>query len=101
MVARFAGAGLGLVAFTITITAGLLARNPVEVTLSRSILALILFCLIGLLLGGVAQLVVAEYEKNREAEIRKRYPDDSTGTEDGGPKDGSSGGDGESIQKEA
>ena len=101
MVARFAGASLGLVAFTITITAGLFARNPVEVTLSRSIFALILFCLIGLLLGTAAQLVVAEYEKNREAEIQKRYRDDSAGTEGSGPNDGSSGGEGESIHKGA
>lgn len=101
MVARFAGASLGLVAFIITITAGLLTRNPVEVTLSRSIFALILFCLIGLLLGTAAQLVVAEYEKNREAEIHKRYHDDSAGTKGSGPNDGASGGEGESIHKGA
>ena len=73
MAARYAGASLGLLAFTIVITAGLIARNPVTVTLSRSIFALFLFCLIGLVLGRVAQVVVAEHEQKRESEIRKRY----------------------------
>lgn len=73
MVARYAGAGLGLLAFTITVVAGLLVRNPVTVTLSRSILALFTFCFIGFVLGTVAQMVVAEREKKRESEIRKRY----------------------------
>ena len=73
MAARYAGASLGLLAFTIVVTAGLIARNPVTVTLSRSIFALFLFCLIGLVLGRVAQVVVAEHEDNREKEIRKRY----------------------------
>jgi len=73
VVARYVGAGLGLLAFTVTVVAGLLVRNPVTVTLSRSILALFTFCLIGFVLGTVAQMVVAEHEKKRESEIRKRY----------------------------
>ena len=51
MVARFAGASLGLLAFATTAVAGLYVGNPPTVTLSRSILALFAFCLIGLLLG--------------------------------------------------
>ena len=51
MLARYAGASLGLLAFTIVVTAGLIARYPVTVTPSRSIFALFLFCLIGLVLG--------------------------------------------------
>ena len=73
MVARFVGAGLGLLAFTITIVAGLVVHNPVTVILSRSILALFVFCVIGLVLGGAAQLVVREHERSRESEILKRY----------------------------
>ena len=73
MVARYAGASLGLLAFSIVVTAGLIARNPVTVTLSRSIFALFLFCLIGLVLGRIAQVVVAEHERKRDTEIRKRY----------------------------
>lgn len=97
MVARLTGAGLGLLAFTITIVAGLLTQNPVNVVLSRSILALFMFCLLGFVLGAAAQAVVAEYEEKHDAEIRKRFQVDSTVTDDGDPKDAPSGRDGEST----
>ena len=83
MVARFTGAGLGLLAFAVTMTAGLLAQVPVEVTLSRSILALFLFCVGGLLLGGAAQRVVDEYKKERESQIHERFHEEGTATEGG------------------
>ena len=81
MVARFTGVGLGLLAFTITIVAGVCIQNPVTVTLSRSILALFVFCLIGFVLGGAADVVVAEYEAGRESELQKRYREDPESTE--------------------
>jgi len=73
MVARFAGASLALLAFAVTAAAGLLTRNPLTVTLSRAILALFLFFIIGWTLGYVAQMVVAEHERKREMEIRARF----------------------------
>ena len=73
MIARFSGATLGLFAFTIVIIAGFFTRNPITVTLSRSIFALFLFCIIGFVLGGAAQLVINEYQQDREKLIRKRY----------------------------
>ena len=76
MVARYAGASLGLLAFTIVVSAGLLAQNPVSVTLSRAIFALFTFCLLGLALGTAAQYVVAEHQQQREAEIRDRFKDE-------------------------
>lgn len=87
MIARFAGAGLGFLAFTITALAGVFVQNPVTVTLSRSILALFLFSLIGLSVGAAADLVVREYERNRESEIRDRYRKDSTGASEVEPGD--------------
>ena len=87
MVARFVGASLGLLAFTITIIAGLVVQNPATVTLSRSILALVVFCVIGLVLGTVAQLVVNEYEKSRQADILKRHRDGLDAGEDGVPQE--------------
>lgn len=83
MVARFTGAGLGLLAFAVTMTAGLFAQVPVEVTLSRSILALFFFCIGGLLLGGAAQRVVDEYQKERESQIRKRFHEEGAATDGG------------------
>ena len=73
MVARYSGAGLGLLAFAVTVVGGLVAGNPVTVTLSRSILALFLFCGVGLALGAVAQMVVAEHERKRETMIRDEH----------------------------
>ena len=78
MVARYAGASLGLLAFTIAVFGGLVTRNPFSVTLSRGILALFVFCLIGLVLGHFAQMVVSEHARKREAEIRARYAASTT-----------------------
>ena len=83
MVARYVGATLGLLGFSIAVLAGLFTQNPVMVTLSRGILALFVFCLIGLVLGGVAQMVVNEHGKNRESEIHQRYRGESAGTQNG------------------
>lgn len=73
MVARYAGASLGLFAFAIAVFGGMAARNPFAVTLSRGILALFVFCLIGLVLGHMAQRVVTEHAQTREAELRARF----------------------------
>lgn len=97
MIARFAGAVLGLLAFTITVFAGLYVHNPVSVTLSRSILALITFCVIGLVLGGAAQLVVAEHENERESEIRERFREEPSGAEEAGQENKSTEDDAASI----
>lgn len=73
MVSRFTGPSLGLLAFAITILAGLYAGNPPVVVLSRSILALFAFCLIGLVLGKAAQAVVSEYERKRREEFERSH----------------------------
>ena len=91
MIARFAGAMLGLLAFTITAAAGLYVQNPVAVTLSRSILALFIFCVIGLVLGSAAQIVVAEHEKKRESQIEERYRQEPADAEAAATDNSSSG----------
>jgi hypothetical protein len=73
MVARVVGASLGLLAFTVTIVAGLYVQNPATVTLSRGVLALFVFCVLGLVLGGAAQIVINEHRDKREEEIRAQY----------------------------
>ena len=82
MIARYAGATLGLFAFAVVITAGLLAHNPFTLTLSRAVFALFAFLVLGLLLGTAAQLVVAEYEEKQESEIRRRYEEKSSASTD-------------------
>lgn len=82
MVARYAGASLGLLAFAVTIAAGLFAQNPVEVTLSRSILSLFVFFGIGTVLGLAAQRVITEHEEFRGNAIRERYHEKTVDTVD-------------------
>lgn len=69
MVARYTGASLGLLAFAVSIAGGLLAQNPVTVTLSRGILALFLFFFLGIALGTAAQYVLSEYEGQRMSQL--------------------------------
>lgn len=76
MVARLSAAGLGLFAFAVAVIGGLIARNSFTVVLSRGILALFAFCLIGLVLGGAAQAVISEHAKRREEELRGVYRSD-------------------------
>lgn len=70
MVSRFAGATLGLLAFAVTVLAGLWAGNTVTVILSRAIGALLIFCFIGVALGTAAQAVVNEHRQRREEAAR-------------------------------
>ena len=88
MVARVLGVSLGLLAFTVTIIAGLWVQNPVTVTLSRSILALFLFCVIGLVLGGAAQLVINEHERECEKEISTPHLKERVEADDAASKGG-------------
>lgn len=69
MVPRALGAALGLLAFSTTIIAGLWVRNPVSVILARAIWAMLVFCVIGLVLGWVVQVVVREHIKRREESL--------------------------------
>lgn len=98
MVARYAGASLGLLAFTIAVFGGLVARNPFTVVLSRGILALFVFCFIGLVLGHFAQRVVAEHARTREAEIRARFAGGSVATGDNPVVDPAPGGGAKAVR---
>ncbi len=89
MVARFAGASLGLLAFSVTIAAGLYANNPPMVILSRSVFALFTFCILGILFGVAAQSVIAEYERSQRSRIERTYRDDELNVDDTGGMAGS------------
>lgn len=71
MASRITGASLGLLAFSISIATGLLARNQPGVILTRAITAMIVFCLIGLAAGAAVSMVVREHVRNREAELEQ------------------------------
>ena len=72
MLSRFTAAGFGLFAFAVAVLAGVWVNNPFTVVLSRGLLALIVFFLIGLALGAAADAVVAEHSRTREAGIREQ-----------------------------
>lgn len=93
MVARYTGASLGLLAFAIAAVGGLYAQNPPFVILSRSILALFLFCLLGLLLGTAAQMVIDEHARKGEQRIKDGFREDAQ--DEASPDDDVISGDGE------
>lgn len=73
MVARFCGAGLGLLAFAVALIAGLWSGNPATVILSRGILALFVFCLLGVILGMIAEAVLAEFEQQQHNKLKDEF----------------------------
>lgn len=90
--ARLTGACAGMLAFSIAIFRGLSVGNSVEIILQRAIIALIVFCLIGLILGGMAKRIIVEYALDKEKEIMARFQEDqesagSTGTGEEAPEE--------------
>ncbi len=80
MMVRLSGAALGLLAFSVAIVQGLAAGNPAEVVLGRAIWALVLFCVLGLVVGYVAQRVLDEHTVRRHGDMFKEVeeaPDES------------------------
>ncbi|MBN1514796.1 MAG: hypothetical protein JXB13_22480 [Phycisphaerae bacterium] len=69
MVARYTGGILGMLAFAVSVLAGLWVGNPVAIILSRAVWALVLFSVIGLSLGAVAQFVIDDYARRRYQEV--------------------------------
>jgi putative effector of murein hydrolase LrgA (UPF0299 family) len=69
MAPRAVGAALGFLAFATSVFAGLWVGHPIRLTLSRSIWAMFIFAIIGLLLGLSAQVVVRERLRQREASL--------------------------------
>ncbi len=69
MVARYTGACLGLLAFAVVIVSGAVVHNSPMVTLSRALWAMVLFCILGLVLGTAAQAVVKEHLRRREEAV--------------------------------
>jgi len=88
MIARYAGACLGLLAFGLVILAGLAVHNPPMVTLSRAVWALVVFCALGVVLGLVAQAVICEHARQRrEAQASPEPPSQMENLAIAEPKD--------------
>jgi hypothetical protein len=63
------GAALGLFAFAVTTVLGLVAGNPAEVILLRSIWAMVIFCMMGMATGWVASRVLDEHVIKKQEEL--------------------------------
>ena len=78
---RLCGACLSLFAFAIVIFLGLLAGNPVEVTLWRGLWGLLVFFGLGLIVGWVAHRVLDEHALRRRKELfPEEVADDRSGS---------------------
>ena len=73
MIARYTGAVLGLLAFSVATLGGLAVGNPPSVVLSRALGSLVVFCFIGLGVGMAAQAVIKEYECRKTEEPGKSH----------------------------
>ncbi len=74
---RTVAAAFGLLAFSITILAGLWVRNPAVAILSRAIWAMVIFAVIGLATGWAARTVVREHIVRREKTLFSSAPSQS------------------------
>ncbi len=80
---RRAGACLGLLAFCLTIVRGMGAGNPPELILTRALWAMIIFFVLGMVLGYAGHLAINEHTASRakqlgvELERARARPDDA------------------------
>ena len=79
---RRAGACLGLLAFCLTIVRGMGAGNPPEVILTRALWAMIIFFLLGLVLGFAGHLAISEHAANRAKVLAVELEEARTGPDD-------------------
>ncbi len=84
---RRAGACLGLLAFFLAIVRGMGAGNPPELILTRALWAMIIFFILGMVLGYAGHLAISEHTANRaeklavELERARASPDDAEAAE--------------------
>jgi len=60
---------MGLLAFVITVFGGLIGGNRVEFILPRALWAMAIFCLLGLIVGWAAEIIVQEHQAKQYAEV--------------------------------
>ena len=94
---RRAGACLGLLAFCLTIVRGMGVGNPPELILTRALWAMIIFFVLGMVLGYAGHLAITEHTTNRakmlgaELESARAGPDEAEVVEVGPSEQASAG----------
>lgn len=66
---RLCGASLALFAFALTVILGLATGNSAEAILQRGLLALFIFCALGMLVGWIGTRVLDEHAVHRQKEL--------------------------------
>ncbi len=66
---RLCGASLALFAFALTVILGLATGNSAEAILQRGLLALFIFCALGMLVGWIGTRVLDEHALHRQEEL--------------------------------
>lgn len=66
--AKVIAACMGLAGFSIALLGGLAVDNPTPDIVFRAVLALVACCFVGLLIGAIAERVIADHIKARLAE---------------------------------
>lgn len=78
------GAVLALLAFAVTIIAGVAVGNPATTTLTRALWAMAAFYLLGTVLGHIMNRVIDEYAIRRKKELFGEDDEASTASEPNG-----------------
>ena len=84
---RLSGAALGFFAFAITVLRGLAVGNPVEVILQRALIAMLLFCVLGLIVGWIAFRVIDDHAIRLHKEMFSEHDPEEADETDGTAED--------------
>ncbi|HOB74227.1 MAG TPA: hypothetical protein PKG54_06850 [Phycisphaerae bacterium] len=80
---RLCGAALGFLAFSVTTFLGIAAGNTAEVTIRRAVGAMVVFCVLGLCTGWVANRVLDEHALAKSREMFPKEPEEEAPAESG------------------
>lgn len=73
MLVRMTSGSLALFAFSVAIFRGLWVDNPVTTILLRAWYALMIFMVVGALIGYVAKIVLEEHFKDRTKQVLEKF----------------------------
>ena len=71
MTTKICGAGLGFLAFAVSLVIGLWTENPFITIVSRSLIVMGLFYILGCCLAGIGQKVINENVENEKQRIQQ------------------------------
>lgn len=74
---------MGLAAFFIAVLSGLMVDNPADVILGRALVAMIVCCVMGSVLGSMAERAVSEHLSERAEALTARLAFEAAGKQPG------------------